>query len=142
MSEELKACPFCGKQPDIFVIEEVEFHTRWGVECQNCGATIQDDFDESDLEKAWNTRPIEDALRARIAELEAAQEWVSREGVFLDENLMIDYATLQSSVSLAIDIYENHKKHFNGREKVNNAEILNKMLKVLRSARLKSQELQ
>ena len=34
---ELKACPFCGNEPDTY----------------------------------WNTRPIEDALRQRIAELEA-----------------------------------------------------------------------
>jgi len=55
MSEELKPCPFCG--------EPVEFNKfAEKVVCEDCGATIYSDY--------WNTRPIEDALNARIAELE------------------------------------------------------------------------
>ena len=56
MSEKLKPCPFCG--------EPVEFNKfAEKVVCEDCGATIYSDY--------WNTRPIEDALNARIAELEA-----------------------------------------------------------------------
>ncbi len=52
---ELKPCPFCG--------EPVEFNKfAEKVVCEDCGATIYSDY--------WNTRPIEDALNARIAELE------------------------------------------------------------------------
>ena len=55
MSEKLKPCPFCG--------EPVEFNKfAEKVVCEDCGATIYSDY--------WNTRPIEDALNARIAELE------------------------------------------------------------------------
>ena len=51
----LKPCPFCG--------EPVEFNKfAEKVVCEDCGATIYSDY--------WNTRPIEDALNARIAELE------------------------------------------------------------------------
>ena len=58
---ELKPCPFCG-EPVVFN----KFAEK--VVCEDCGATIYSDY--------WNTRPIEDALNARIAELEAAQRWI------------------------------------------------------------------
>ena len=63
---ELKPCPFCGKEPAIHV---------------NFAICVNDDCEQSDywtgLEvDTWNTRPIEDALNARIAELEAAQRWI------------------------------------------------------------------
>ena len=50
----LKPCPFCG-EPVVFN----KFAEK--VVCEDCGATIYSDY--------WNTRPIEDALNARIAEL-------------------------------------------------------------------------
>ena len=57
---ELKPCPFCGKQPSA--------------QCSSA-ICINDDCELSDYwrgleEDSWNTRPIEDALQARIAELE------------------------------------------------------------------------
>ncbi len=65
MSENvLKPCPFCGEQPDydgVFV---------------NCLTTGCFTSMEDDLIENWNRRPIEDALRQRIAELEAAQKWI------------------------------------------------------------------
>ena len=54
---ELKPCPFCGS---------ADIRTEPGINlnyCDKCSA-------EANIEH-WNTRPIEDALRARIAELEA-----------------------------------------------------------------------
>ena len=56
MSEKLKQCPFCGS---------ADIRTEPGINlnyCDNCSA-------ESNIEH-WNTRPIEDALNKRIAELE------------------------------------------------------------------------
>ena len=61
MSEELRPCPFCGKEPAID---------------NNFAICVNDDCELSDywsgLEVgSWNTRPIEGALHASIAELEA-----------------------------------------------------------------------
>jgi len=56
MSEILRPCPFCGS---------ADIRTEPGINlnyCDKCSA-------EANIEH-WNTRPIEDALRARIAELE------------------------------------------------------------------------
>ena len=54
---EMKPCPFCGGTK---ICTEKGINLNY---CDNCSA-------ESNVEH-WNTRPIEDELRARIAELEA-----------------------------------------------------------------------
>jgi hypothetical protein len=56
MMSEIKACPFCGGAK---ICTEKGININY---CDNCSA-------ESNIEQ-WNTRPIEDALNARIAELE------------------------------------------------------------------------
>ena len=53
---ELKPCPFCGGEAELCYSEVDTF-------CRKCNV-----MQETEL---WNTRPIEDALRLRIAELEA-----------------------------------------------------------------------
>lgn len=53
----LKPCPFCGGAK---ICTEKSININY---CDNCSA-------ESNIEH-WNTRPIEDELKARIAELEA-----------------------------------------------------------------------
>lgn len=52
----LKPCPFCGGEAELCYSEVDTF-------CRKCNV-----MQETEL---WNTRPIEDALNARIAELEA-----------------------------------------------------------------------
>jgi len=61
MSEELKPCPFCGGSN---ITEEASISV---VFCADCGGEKDTDMG------SWNTRPIEDALNARIVELEMAQ---------------------------------------------------------------------
>ena len=56
---ELKPCPFCGGEAELCYSEVDTF-------CRKCNV-----MQETEL---WNTRPIEDELRARIAELEAESE--------------------------------------------------------------------
>ena len=77
MSNKLRPCPFCGKET-----AEVECDGAfWWVKCQSCGASghvywfILNNGNARDIViDNWNTRPIEDALRLRIAELEESDK--------------------------------------------------------------------
>ena len=65
MSEELRPCPFCGTLPQantwtLHGISETRYFCP-NPECPHSVRTVT-------LEQ-WNTRPIEDALQARIVEL-------------------------------------------------------------------------
>ena len=66
MSEELKPCPFCGCD-DL----DATKHRLSLITCQNCGTEA--------LEKRWNTRPIEDALRQEITDLRHRLEVMTKE---------------------------------------------------------------
>ena len=70
MSDELKKCPFCGANEQEHEISEDEIHV-W-ITCGNCYATSSRIHTEhhTDPDFAWNTRPIEDALRKDIMELQ------------------------------------------------------------------------
>ena len=65
MSEEIRPCPFCGSSNTTLDYYEISCPQELGtiVVCNDCGASAKSIVD-------WNTRPIEDALNARIAELE------------------------------------------------------------------------
>ena len=62
---ELKPCPFCGSPAYSYHDNCIDFA---GVKCDLGGCVCADILI---TENNWNTRPIEDALNKRIAELEA-----------------------------------------------------------------------
>lgn len=67
MSEELRSCPFCGGNKFM----EQYYNDDVRIRCKKCGLTA--DY-YTKLEYAingWNTRPIEDALRAENERLRA-----------------------------------------------------------------------
>ena len=69
----LKPCPFCGKDPNQ-ATAELGDRPCFYYECENpkCGAAEKGWHDtEKEAINAWNTRPIEDALRKEIAQLQA-----------------------------------------------------------------------
>lgn len=69
---ELIPCPFCGWEFAEHAWNE--FGEEYRV-CDQCGAssgTVDSKWD-------WQSRPIEDALRKRIAVLESAQRWAPLE---------------------------------------------------------------
>lgn len=80
MSEKLKRCPFCGSTDirECFGIFPELF-------CGECEATIYEYDIREDLIKLWNTRPIEDELNKRIAELEAELNLLKQERDFWNE---------------------------------------------------------
>ena len=65
---ELKPCPFCGSPAYSYHDNCIDFA---GVKCDLGGCVCADILI---TENNWNTRPIEDDLRKRIAELEAESE--------------------------------------------------------------------
>ena len=88
MTDNLKACPFCGGEAEI--IHDAS-NSEWlipngcHVACKSldCSAEGPWDLGESGAIEAWNIRPIEDAQAAEIAELRAelaAMECLEAEG--------------------------------------------------------------
>ena len=67
MSEELRPCPFCGTLPqaNTWIFRGIS-ETRYFCPNQECPLSVR----TVTLEQ-WNSRPIEDVLNKRIAELEA-----------------------------------------------------------------------
>ena len=63
---ELKPCPFCGKENTVAGSTE-RMILGWWYACEDCFENRKGGV----YEDRWNNRPIEDALHARIAELEA-----------------------------------------------------------------------
>ena len=88
---ELKPCPFCGADNGYVDVIPNPFsndiYSRGHcIKCHAVGTFYVQSYLEGELRPSfeqmaqmateqWNTRPIEDALQARIAELEAAQRW-------------------------------------------------------------------
>ena len=74
---ELKPCPFCNIPPasKTSKIDGKEYYSCLDADCPNGSWFIADE---------WNTRPIEDALNARIAELEAEIETMKRQLAYLE----------------------------------------------------------
>ena len=103
---ELKPCPFCGSSNTTLDYYEISCPQELGtiVVCNDCGASAKSIDD-------WNTRPIEDALNARIAELEAENERLSQ--LLHDEMSQLEIATdLGNKRWIALnEIYEKSEKH-------------------------------
>ena len=66
---ELKKCPFCGSQAITEVIIGDEGHALTCSHCHATGMVMTSSAKFEDVEKAWNTRPIESALEAEVARL-------------------------------------------------------------------------
>lgn len=66
MSEELKPCPFCGG--DVINVHHGK-ETYWAM-CNGCTSEGAPRGSRAGAAESWNTRPVEDALNARIRELE------------------------------------------------------------------------
>ena len=77
---EMKPCPLCNGKGysmprKINIANRISKNMGWVCGCGKCDLHVYGD-DQISTEKVWNTRPIEDALQARIAELEARQRWI------------------------------------------------------------------
>lgn len=88
VSDELKPCPFCGIVPQIDgdpnSEDYVHGHNLGFVECRNNNCPIAGAYFSASTQKEatamWNTRPIEDALRAQLAARDAVIERLMEAG--------------------------------------------------------------
>jgi len=95
MSEELRPCPFCGGEAELCYSEVDTF-------CRKCNV-----MQETEL---WNTRPIEDALNARIAELEALIDQLIAAGESLTRVAEWRYANLTELLEWDTLVEKIHKE--------------------------------
>ena len=85
MSEILKPCPFCGGE--AFYIKIMgNYEKPHEIFCSKCDGAITEGRSEKQVVTNWNTRPIEDALNKRIAELEDVLEKVYDEWITCDDD--------------------------------------------------------
>jgi len=64
MPDELKPCPFCGSNAlDCYISDDTDSSC---VSCLDCKASTPPWLDARSAHEHWNTRPVEDALRARL----------------------------------------------------------------------------
>ena len=78
MSEELKPCPFCGGKADIVIItsDKGDKYDYDQIIC-HCGAINGDPYDcDMPTFEQWQTRPIEDALRAELEAERQKTRWI------------------------------------------------------------------
>ena len=74
MSDELKPCPFC-EGVGIVAYDGWSEAGAWAcVQCQTCKICTESCLDISEAVAAWNNRPTEDKLQARIDALEWLRE--------------------------------------------------------------------
>lgn len=78
MDEQLKPCPFCGEAPHMMVWNDAS-RPGTDIECvgmdcptRGCEVCVKGDDHERRAIAAWNTRPVEDALRAEVERLRTA----------------------------------------------------------------------
>ena len=84
---ELKKCPFCGSEAITTTFIDPDDFDYMPIEVNDCDAEVTCENERCIngwwlTQKEWNTRPIEDALNARIAELESLVEqliWVGND---------------------------------------------------------------
>ena len=95
MSEELRPCPFCGEQ--VFPPLASSFDDSY-TRCGFCGAKMQ--------RSRWQTRPIEDDLRNRIADVKDDNRSLGDSNAWLKQNyddLERDYGTMYDKMCARID---------------------------------------
>lgn len=76
MADKLKPCPFCG---EVHTVERMQ-DLHWGaLDAISCNSrTLMTAYHGESVEKMvdrWNSRPVEDALRAELAKFANPSNW-------------------------------------------------------------------
>ena len=110
-SNNLRPCPFCGKEPAID---------------NNFAICVNDDCEQSDYwtgpeVDTWNTRPIEDALESRISELKAKiDNW---------QDCYCEFETIAPDGNLKISVLDLYNRLTECEARVAELEVENEKLK-------------
>jgi len=93
-----KKCPFCGESDSLYSMPQsitIEIGGKhilndWAVGCKRCSFSIlrMTHYKEHAIE-TWNSRPIEDALTATIAQKDAEIERLTQENAWLTEKALM-----------------------------------------------------
>ena len=82
-SSNLRPCPFCGGE--AFYIKIMgNYEKPHEIFCSKCDGAITEGRSEKQVVTNWNTRPIEDELQKRIAELKVFIDQLIEVGDNLD----------------------------------------------------------
>ena len=113
MNEELKPCPFCGAEPGckeencalcyekfVCVISQYTDQTSYAL-CSYCRTRGPVAASKHAAIAAWNIRPLEDALQARVEALEAA---------------LVEIRLIARSVLPSEEVIADHQAHWNRNE--------------------------
>lgn len=87
MSDEVRVCPHC-KGDAVTGDYDTEIDA-WAITCTGCDARVVSRISSDDALERWNTRPIEDELRAELAQ---RGEW---EAVEYNDCIYGDVGTVQ-----------------------------------------------
>lgn len=69
--DALKACPFCGATPQEVITTDRIIETKYiQILCDGCATVHMQGTPVDSVIKLWNTRPIENELRAQFIGLE------------------------------------------------------------------------
>ena len=104
MTNELKKCPFCGSGAEMH-FDKICGTTIYMVKCSVPKCQCQEmgwHEKEDEAIAIWNTRQIEDALQARIAELEAENANLNDWLTAWKESLNLAQAEIAKLESIAI----------------------------------------
>jgi Lar family restriction alleviation protein len=74
MSEPIKECPFCGTESDC--LDFLNTDTSSTIICNECEAEGPCVVNKELALTVWNRRPVEDALRRQISDLESLLEHI------------------------------------------------------------------
>jgi Lar family restriction alleviation protein len=102
---ELKPCPFCGGEAAYTQILG-NYGRPHEVYCSTCDGGITEGRSKDGVIHNWNNRPIEDALTARIAELEAEQRWIPVSERLPEFNKVVAVIDMSDKDSHLCNVYE------------------------------------
>jgi len=109
--QELKPCPFCGCENISIKVGVYRNGDTSIVECEDCNGGIET---PDDAVAIWNSRPVEDELRAEIEKLESALVDMMKLGINRVKDLRAENDALKAALrELRESQYRKHYAHFN-----------------------------